>query len=69
MTTNDLVHKAYADLAIKSIMFDIDIDIETWSLIPKRKNTVSIWMTKWREKEQTSDRQPNDYEGGSDERR
>lgn len=60
--------KAYADLLIQAMLFDMDVDWETWTLVPKKKDTVPFWQKKWRANEQSADRQPEDYEGGKDER-
>lgn len=60
---------ALADLTIQSIMFDMDIDLETASLVPRQHaEEVPIWIKKWREKEHGADRKPENYEGGKDER-
>lgn len=45
------IDEAIADLQIKAMMFDMDIDIETWSLVPKNKYVEPIWITRWKEKE------------------
>lgn len=57
-----------ADLTIQAMMFDMDVDIETASLVPKRTENLPIWIKRWRAKEEGSDRSPQDYEGGKDER-
>lgn len=44
-----------ADLKVQAMMFDMDIDIETWSLVPKVKSEQPFWITRWREKEANSD--------------
>lgn len=62
--------KAVADLTIQSMMFDMDIDWETLSLIQKKpKIEEPFWLRKWKEKMHGADRQPRDYEGGDDGRR
>lgn len=69
--TNRLMREAgrvLADLEIKAAMFDMDVDIEALTLVPKSKYQEPVWITRWREKEANSDRQPEDYEGGEDER-
>ena len=58
-----------ADLSVQAMMFDMDVDIEAVSLVPKRTDNVPIWIKRWREKEKGADRTPQDYEGGEDERR
>jgi hypothetical protein len=45
----------YDDLKIQAMLFDMDIDIETWSLVEKRKDTTPIWVKRWREKQAESD--------------
>lgn len=55
-----------ADLQIQAMMFDMDVDVEAARLIPKRIDVVPIWIKKWKEKENGSDRNPEDYEGGKD---
>lgn len=57
-----------ADLTVQAAMFEMDIDIETMSLTPKKSYSLPIWIKRWRNKEQGSDRTPQDYEGGKDER-
>lgn len=55
---NDLAIKKYADLKIQAMMFDMDIDIETWSLVPKTNFKHPIWIENWREKSDNGDNQP-----------
>lgn len=45
----------WKDLQIQAMLFDMDIDIETWSLVPKRKDVTPIWIKRWREKQDNSD--------------
>lgn len=52
----------YADLQIQAIMFDMDIDIETWTLIPKETYREPFWLTGWKEKIEQSDNRPEDEE-------
>lgn len=69
METTAEQRKAIADLTIQAMMFDMDIDWEAGKLIHKTKPVVeAFWLTKWKEKEQNSDRKPEDYEGGEDDR-
>lgn len=56
---NDLAIKKYADLKIQAMMFDMDIDIETWSLVPKTNFKHPVWIEKWRENQDNSDYQPD----------
>lgn len=51
----ELIQKALTDLEVKAMMFDMDIDIETWSLVPKNKYAEPIWITRWKEKEHGAD--------------
>lgn len=46
---------AYNDLLVQAMMFDMDIDIETWSLTPKSDYKEDFWITKWKEKRDGSD--------------
>lgn len=68
MTLDTQQQKTLADLTIQAMLFDMGIDLETASLTPKVKDPTPIWIRKWRDKEAGGDRQPNDYEGGKDER-
>lgn len=43
------------ELKIQAMMFDMDIDIEIWGLVPKRKDLTPIWIKRWREKFEESD--------------
>lgn len=45
----------YADLQVQSMMFDMDIDVETWSLVPKAKDETPIWIKRWRENRESAD--------------
>jgi hypothetical protein len=61
--------KKYADLQIQAMLFNMDIDIETWSLVPKDNFKHPVWIEKWREKQDNSDYQPDgsdDQEFGED---
>lgn len=51
---NPLVKK-YNDLKIQAMMFDMDIDVETLTLMPKAVDTTPIWLKKWREKRNGQD--------------
>ena len=53
----NLLH-VYDDLKIQAMMFDMDIDIETWSLVPKRKDTMPTWLRRWKEKVSEGDDGP-----------
>lgn len=60
---NDKAKKTVADLQVQSMMFDMVVDWETLTLVPKTKDETPFWIKKWKEKESGSDRQPEDYEG------
>jgi hypothetical protein len=46
---------AYAELQVQAMIFDMDIDIETWSLVPKSNYREKPWITTWKEKQNGSD--------------
>jgi len=52
----------YADLQIQAMMFDMDIDIETWSLVPKQKKINKPWLDRWMNKFHEADNLPEDPE-------
>lgn len=52
------VKGAYADLEIQAMIFDMAIDIETWSPVPKRQNGLPAWIGRWRAKEAQADQDP-----------
>ncbi len=55
--------KAVADIKIKAMMFDMDIDWETASLIPKRKEAQEPqWLINFKDKRQQSDNDPSSPE-------
>lgn len=45
-----------ADLRVQSMMFDMDIDIETWSIVEKSEDKEAYWLTKWKEKQEKGDK-------------
>lgn len=47
--------RAYAALQVQAILFDMDIDIETWTLVPKSTYKEAVWITRWKEKQNDSD--------------
>lgn len=49
------VQKRYDDLQVQAMLFDMDIDIETWSLTPKKKIEYT-WLDRWLDKLNNSDR-------------
>lgn len=60
MTTRqkELAKKKLADLQVQAMIFDMDIDIETWSLTPRQKHQEADWLTQWKEKVANGDNQP-----------
>lgn len=60
--------KAVADLMVQAMMFDMQVDWETGTLIPKSTFVAPFWLTNWKDKTLNADRQPEDYEGGKDDR-
>lgn len=47
------------DLKVQSMMFDMDIDIETFSLVEKRKvEDKPFWLQRWTDKVADGDNQP-----------
>lgn len=50
----------YEDLKVQSLMLDMDMDVETFQLIPKRRLTKS-WRDRF--KYLNNDRTPEDYQG------
>lgn len=52
--TQSLALAKLNDLKVQAIIFDMEIDIETWSLAPKSKKQ-PIWLTRWQEKRDDSD--------------
>lgn len=64
--------KKFADLKIQAMLFDMDIDIETWSLVKRPVYKEAFWITNWREKLANSDYTPDgsdDQEWDKDGRR
>lgn len=61
--------KHIANLRVQAMLFDMEIDWEAGTLIPKQKDETPYWLKKWRSREHEADRHPKDYEGGEDERR
>lgn len=48
--TVQLAIKKANDLKIQAMMFDMDIDIETWALVPKSTYREPFWLTNWKDK-------------------
>lgn len=57
MSSRD-IQKAYADLKVQAILFGMDVDVETMTLVPKSIYQEQSWITKWKERQDESDRQP-----------
>lgn len=53
MNTREL--KIINDLKIQSMLFDMEIDWEALTLVPKVKDTTPIWIKRWQEKQAESD--------------
>lgn len=53
--TDEEIKAAYADLQVQAMMFGMDIDIETWSLVPKQTYNEPFWLTRWKEKRDGAD--------------
>lgn len=49
------VHEAYADQQVQAMIFDMDVDIETLSLIPKSTYKEPAWLSRWKEKQNGAD--------------
>lgn len=57
--------KRYADLIVQAMMFDMDVDIETWTLMPKRKDEIPFWIKRWRSQQAERDYLDIDEQGWS----
>lgn len=52
--------KAIADIKVRAMMFDMDIDWETAQLVPKRKEVQDPqWLTNFKNKRDESDNDPS----------
>ena len=58
LTIDNAGLKTLADLRIQAMMFDMDVDLETASLVPKSAEIAPQWLTRWKDKMAESDR-PN----------
>jgi len=65
---NELAYKTLCDLRIQAMLLDMDVDIETWSLVPKEQYSESPWLTRWIDKQDESDFDINFDIGDWDER-
>lgn len=54
LTADDI--EILSDLKIQAMLFDLDIDIESLSLVPKSREIAPKWLTSWKEKVAESDR-------------
>jgi len=43
------------DLNVQAMLFDMDIDIESWSLTPKDNYKEAPWLTRWKGAEHAKD--------------
>lgn len=57
------VLKRVDELTVQSMMFGLDIDWETNSLIEPVEDTTPIWLKRWREKRRQSDNDPMEDSG------
>lgn len=47
--------EAYADLQVQAMIFDMGIDVETMSLVPKSDYKEPFWLTNWKERQHGAD--------------
>lgn len=59
---DDAALEAIADLQIQAMLFDARIDWERLELDFTKPVKQAQWLTNWRDKEQSGDRTPEDYE-------
>lgn len=52
------LREKYDDLKIQSMLFDMDIDLETLSLTERVKDSTPTWLRHWNEKRNQSDNDP-----------
>lgn len=55
MKLTKAAEKKLADLTIQSMLFDMDIDLETATLVPKTVTKEQSWLTKWKNKRSDAD--------------
>lgn len=48
-------YKKLCDLRVQAMLFDMDVDIETWSLVPKVDRTEPDWLLRWKDKRDQGD--------------
>lgn len=52
--------KALADIKVRAMMFDMDVDVETLELIPKRQPVQEPqWLKNYKDKREDSDNLPD----------
>ncbi len=52
--------KAIADIKVRAMMFDMDVDWETVTLVPKQKQTQDPqWLINFKNKREQSDNDPS----------
>lgn len=61
------IRKKLADLRIQAIMFDMDIDLEAFSLKPKKEEERPTWFSRYMERFHYADNLPEDPEQNWDE--
>lgn len=67
MCDAELVQKVISDLEVKAAMFDMEVDIEALTIVPKSNYKEPIWITRWKEKEHGADHDNRfDYDQDSD---
>ncbi len=55
--------KAIADIKVRAMMFDMDVDWETVTLVPKQKQTQDPqWLINFKNKREQSDNDPSSPE-------
>lgn len=50
------MNKILADLEVQAVMFDMEVDWETLTLVPKKKKIEApVWIRRWRENRENAD--------------
>jgi len=47
--------KPLHDLEVQAMLFDMDIDYEAWTLLPKNTFKHPVWLQVWRSKQEDAD--------------
>lgn len=56
MTDSAEITKALANLRVQAMIFDMEVDIETMSLVPKKPPVIEpFWIRRWRENREAAD--------------